>query len=108
MQTIPLRNLPEYTLDVTLEAVAYKFRVKWNYRGQYYTLEILTVEGDLLIGAMKLALNATLLRRHPGRGLPPGELTVIDSKGETRDITQNDLEERIALVYVTEAELAAL
>ena len=108
MLTIPLRNLPEYTLDVTLEAVAYKFRVKWNYRGQYYTLEILTVEGTQLIGAMKLALNAALLRRHPGRGLPPGELLVVDSKQDPRVITEDDLEERIALVYVTEAEYAAL
>jgi len=108
MLTIPLRNLPESVFDVTLEEVAYKFRVKWNHRGQYYTLDILTKENTLIIGGLKLALNATLLRRHPGLGLPPGDLIVVDSKDDNSVIEQDDLEERISLVYLTEAELAAL
>lgn len=105
---IPLRNLAAYTFDVSLEGVAYKFRVKWNHRGQYYTLDILDKEESELVAGMKLALNAQLLRTHPGRGLPPGELFVIDVSGDTAVITQANIEDRVELIYRTEAELAAI
>jgi len=106
--TIPLRTLTEYTLDVSLEGAAYKMRVKWNYRGQYYTLDFLTKEGVELVTGMKLTLNASLLRRHPGRGLPPGEIVVVDASGDNSVITIDNLENRVQLVYMTEAEYAAI
>jgi hypothetical protein len=108
MLSIPLRAVPEYVQDITLEETPYRFTVKWNTRGEYYTLDIATSEGVLLIAGLKLALNAALLRKHPGRGLPPGELIVIDPSGAYDPISFDDPEERISLVYVTEAEYAAL
>lgn len=105
---IPLRALPAYTLDVSLEGSAYKFRVKWNYRGQYYTLDVLTKEGVDIVAGMKLALNAQILLAHPGLGLPPGELFVVDTSGSNDVISEQDIEDRIDLVYLTEAELAAI
>lgn len=108
MLVIALRELPEYTLDVSLEGSAYKFRVKWNHRGQYYTLDILTKEGVELVAGMKMALNTAFLRRHPGRGLPPGELTLTDPAGDNSVITFENTENRVQLVYTTEAEYAAI
>jgi hypothetical protein len=108
MLTIPLRNLPSQVFDITLEGTAYKFRVKWNHRGQYYTLDISTKEDVIIIGGLKIALNARLLQRHPGIGLPPGEIIIVDSKGDTSVITQDNLEDRVAMVYLTEADIAAL
>jgi hypothetical protein len=105
---IPLRALPAYTQDVSLEGSAYKFRVKLNYRGQYYTLDILTKEGVDIVTGMKLALNAQLLRAHPGLGLPPGELFVLDVSGSNDVIAGDDIQDRIELTYLTEAELAAI
>jgi hypothetical protein len=108
MVTIPMRALPEFVQEVTLEDEPYRFTTKWNTRGEYYTMDIATAEGELLIAGLKIALNAVLLRRHPGRDLPPGEITVIDPSGAYDKIAFEDVETRISLVYWTEAELAAL
>ena len=108
MVKIPLLAQPAYTQDVTLEGVAYKIRIKWNNRGQYYTMDFLTKEGAALVSGMKLALNAALLRVHPGRGLPPGEIVVIDSGGDNTVVGQDDIEGRVEVIYMTEAEYAAL
>lgn len=108
MLTIPLRARPSYVQEVTLENVAYRMVVNWNTRGEYFALDIETAEGTLLIAGLKLALNAPLLRKHPGRGLPPGELLVVDPGGGVDKISYMDIEDRIELVYVTEAEYAAI
>ena len=108
MITIPTRALPEYILDVTLDAVPYRGVIKWNTRGAYYTLDILTREGDPIVSGLKLCLNARLIQKHPGRGLPTGELFVVDPSGGLTVILYDDLEGRISLTYATEAELAAL
>jgi hypothetical protein len=108
MLTIPLRAVPEYVQEVTLEDTPYRFSFKWNTRGEYYSLDIATAEGVLLIAGLKLALNAALIRKHPGRGLPPGELLVIDPSGAYDAIAFEDVETRISLVYVTESEYAAV
>ncbi len=108
MLTIPLRALPSYVQEVTLEDVPYRMVFKWNTRGEYYTVDIQTAEGVLIVAGLKLALNAALLRKHPGRGLPPGELLVIDASGAYDRVAFADVEERISLIYVTEDEYAAL
>jgi hypothetical protein len=103
MQSIPLRAVPEYVQEVTLEETPYRFTFKWNTRGAYYSIDIATAEGVALVSGLKMALNAALLRKHPGRGLPPGELIVIDPSGSYEPIAFDDPEQRISLIYVTES-----
>ena len=108
MVTIPLRNLPEYGFEVTLENVPYQFTVKWNVRAAQYTLNISSRDGTQLVGCLGLALNSEMLKNHAGLGLPPGTLTLIDPSGGTADVGINDLEDRCRLIYQTGAEFAAL
>lgn len=107
MITIPARALPAYTISVTLGGVPYLFTFKWNVRGAYYTLDILTRDAVLLIGGLKVVINSGLTRKFPSIELP-GELMAIDSSGENSPITFEDLGERVELVYLTEAEYAAI
>lgn len=108
MTVIPIRALPEFVEDVTLDETPYRLRVKWNTRGAYYTVEFATAAGVALVSGMKLALNASLLLKHPDRGLPAGEIVVIDPSGGTAKIAFEDFDTRVSLVYLTEAEYAAL
>jgi len=105
-ELIPIRNFPEFTEDITLDGTAYKFRFKQNFRGQFDTLDVLTKEGVVLVAGMKLCLNTSLFKRHPGRGLPPGELFVVDLSGNNDVIEFEDFDGRIVLFYYTEDELA--
>lgn len=109
MITIPTRALPQYTISVTLEGVPYIFTFKWNVRGAYYTMDLLTSDNTLLVGGIKLVINSIgLIGKFPREGMPPGELLAIDASGNNAPITFDDLEERVELVYATEAEVAAI
>jgi hypothetical protein len=106
--TIPLRSLPEYTFSVTLENVPYIVTIRWNVRGAYYTMDLLSRDEVLLIGGIKLVINSGLTRKFPRPGMPPGELLAIDAGNDNTPIAFGDLDERVELVYVTEAEYAEL
>ncbi len=108
MVVIPLQNLPEYEFEVTLEDVPYLFAVKWNTRASQYTLDIATRDGTVLCGGIALLLDSELLLNHAGKGLPPGSMVLIDPSGGRQDVAFDDLEERCSLIYLTEAEYAAL
>jgi hypothetical protein len=108
MTTIPLRSLAEYTLEVTLGDQPYLLTVKWNTRAAHYTLDIATRDGTALVSGLGLLLNSELLRNHAGLGLPSGALMLIDAANVFTDVGFDDLEERTALVYLTEAEYAAI
>ena len=108
MVTIPLRSLAEYTLEVTLGDAAYLFTIKWNTRAAHYTLDIARRDGTILVSGLGLLLNSELLRNHAGLGLPEGALTLIDASNVFDDVAFDDLAERTALVWLTEAEYAAI
>jgi hypothetical protein len=106
--TIPLKSLPDYTLEVTIDTVGYQFRVAWNERTEQWAMDILDRSNNLLVGGLGLVLNSELLQNHAGRSLPRGALMLIDASGSYADVSFDDLEERCALVYLTEAEYAAI
>ncbi len=108
MQTIPLQSLPEFTAEVTLEGAAYLLTVKWSTRQAQWSMDIARRDGTVLVGGLGLLLGSEVLRNHAGRGLPPGALVLLDPAGSNADVTFDDLSERCALVYFTEAEYAAL
>lgn len=108
MIKIPTRAIAAYTISITLEGVPYLFTFKWNVRGAYYTLDILTRDAVLLVGGIKVVINRGLIRKLPRTGMPPGELLVIDSSGDNTPITFEDLSERVEMIYMTDAEYAAI
>jgi hypothetical protein len=109
MVTIPLRSLSKYTFGVTLEDVPYIMTVRWNVRGAYYTLDILSSDDVLLLGGIKLVINSGgLIRKFPRPGMPPGELLAIDAGNDNTPIVFGDLDERVELVYLTDAEYVAI
>ena len=109
MVTIALRALPEYTLEATLDDVPYQLTVKWNTRAAQYTMDIATRDNVVLISGLGLALNSDLVRSHAASGLPSGGgFALIDPSGGWQDVVFDDLERRCQLIFLTEAEYAAL
>lgn len=106
--TIPLKALPEYSFEATLEEVPYLFTVKWNTRSEQYNLDIASRDGTELVSGLALLLDSEMIRNHAGLGLPRGGLVLLDPSGGRQDVTFQDLEDRCALLYITEAEYAAL
>ena len=109
MITIPVRAVAEYSIDVELDARPFTMIFKWNYRGQYWTVEFWTREDVLIHGAVKVVPDYDLLHntRHIA-ALPQGALMVIDTTESGEPIVFADLGERLELIYITEAERAEL
>ena len=109
MITIPLRAVADYSIDVDLDLRPFTMIFKWNYRGQYWTVEFWTREDVLIHGAIKIVLEYDLLQytRHIAE-LPQGKLVVIDTTETGDPIVFADLGVRLDLVYITEADLAEL
>lgn len=108
MVTIPTRSLPSFVQEVTLDDTPYRLVFNWNSRGEFMLLDIETAAGAMIVAGMKLALNAAILKMHPGVGLPPGEILILDPAGRNDAIALADFEARVELVYLSEAEYAAL
>lgn len=109
MVTIPIQDAPDFIETVTLDGKPYTFRFRFNYRQQYWSLEIATPAGEILLAGVKLVCNWELIGMYPGRGLPPGYLAVIDPTSETgHPVNRETLGKEVQLIYMTEAERAAL
>lgn len=109
MIIIPVRAVAEYSIDVDLDARPFTMIFKWNFRGQYWTVEFTTREDVLIHGAIKIVPDYDLLHntRHIA-ALPQGILMIIDTTESGDPIVFADLGERLQLVYTPEADLAEL
>lgn len=107
--TIPVRAVAEYSIDVDLDVRPFTMVFKWNFRGQYWTVEFRTRDDVLIHGAIKVVSSYDLLlhTRHIA-ALPQGALTVIDTTKTDAAIAFADLGERLHINYIPEADLAEL
>lgn len=107
MITIPVRAVAEYSIDVDLDNRPFTLIWKWNFRGQYWSVEFVTREDVLIHGAVKVVPDYDLLHnmRHIAE-LPQGALMVIDTTESADAIVFADLGVRLQIIYITEAEVA--
>lgn len=106
MNRIPMKTFPAYTMEVTLDLIPYRFDFHWNYRGEFWTLNVLDREQQSLVMGIRLALGFDLFDLYPDRGLPPGQLFVVDPTGSEVEIGRNDFTNgrELEVIYVTENE----
>jgi hypothetical protein len=97
---IPLTSEPIQNFKVSaLNDVDYYFRIQWNERSEFWTLDILTAAQTLIIAGLVLRADNSLLTQYSNELLPTGELKVIDQSGAGLDPTADDLGERVVLYY---------
>lgn len=107
--TIPVRAVAEFAIDIELDARPFTMIFKWNFRGQYWTVEFTTREDVLIHGAIKIVPNYDILlhTRHIA-AMPQGALVVLDTTQTGEAIVIADLGVRLQLIYTPEADLAEL
>lgn len=109
MNQIPFKNqFPSFTEEITLEGIPYIFRFDWNSRAFFWSMDIYDRERNPLLSGRKLFLYLGLLKQFPDRGLPPGEIYIVDLSYAFEPIAQFDFESRLFMYYLTEAEVATL
>jgi hypothetical protein len=103
---IPFDNtFASFSEEVILDNVPYILVFKFNTLGEYWTVAFYDRNSQVLISGIKLVLAYELLSQHRGRGLPPGELFVIDTTEDFDRVTRNNLGDSLSLIYVEENEV---
>jgi len=109
MITIPFDSTSAFTQEVTLDGTPYVFRFSWNFRGEYWTMSLYALDKSPILEGVKIVMNENLLASHPGTALPPGQMWAVAASDSTERIGFSDLYVgKVELVYVPEAEVAAL
>ena len=108
-QTIPVRAVADYASDIELDARPFRLKFKWNYRGQYWTVEFWTREDVMIHGGIKMVPDYDLLHnvRHIA-AMPQGSLSAQDTTESGEAIVFADLGARLQVLYIPEADLAEL
>lgn len=84
------------TLSTILNDHTLEFRVTWNTRYEYWTLDI-SEEGVVLVRGLPLLLGGNIIKQH---NLPIAGLFVFDSDRTNVDAGQFDLGTRVLLIAV--------
>jgi len=58
---IPSKNLPSYTINITLDAIPIIIRRDYNSRGGFWTISFFDLDQTLLAGGIVLLLNYELI-----------------------------------------------
>ena len=112
MVTIPFTEYPAFSEEVDLDGTSYKLSFVWNSRGEFWTLTFADIDGDEILSGIKLVLNYELLQEFHYLPIPPGFLFVLETTNNQTNarVEYDDFtgERALQLVYVTEAEVAAI
>lgn len=95
-------NAPSFTMTLTLDGRYYVFRFDWNERDTVWLLSIYDVDGNVMIGNMKLVVDYLLLYNFKVKNMPPGELFLNNTTGDGKPCLFDDLGTKCKLLYITE------
>lgn len=90
-----------------LDGVDFLLTFRWSQRSGCWLLDLADAEGVAIVEGLALLVGVPLLLGVTDARRPAGELVVVDTAGGDRDAGFVDLGDRVRLVYLTAAELAA-
>ena len=96
---IPLQNFGYYKQTIVLDKVPYVFVLKYNNAYDYYSLDILNIDGVLLIAGLKLVLGVDILTPYVNNLLPQGKLYCIAKNSNIERVSKDNILTDIALIY---------
>lgn len=95
--------------EVELEGKVYRLEFRWNAREGCWYLTMKTSEDAVILGSRKMVVGTPLLRQTVDIDARPfGELVLVDPSDTIDTPGREELGNQVRLVYITEAELAAL
>lgn len=97
-----------YIQEVTLDGAVYRLHIKWNHRAQHWSMDILDIDENVLVGGISLMVEYPLLFQYQYREIPPGAMAAVDPADPYTELGRHDLGSRSQLVYLTEEEASAV
>lgn len=91
---------PRFSFMTRLEGRLYRFRMAWNVRGGFWTLDIATEQGKTLFQGHRITEGMDMLRSYCSAAFPPGQLIAVDNEGQGREPGRYAFRDSHDLVYV--------
>jgi len=90
---------PNYRFQTTLDSIPLFFELKWNTKGNYWSLSISDVNNNLLVSGLAIRLGCDLLQQFKHKdGLPNGALFAFNFAGNS-EITFDNWGSDVLLMY---------
>ena len=108
-RVIPWRQEPEFRQSVTLGRRRFVIRARWNTRYEYWTYDLLTIQGDILIAGQRINKGWPTLSRYSNRDLPSGFIAAFDP-ADIRNripIGRESLTDGVLMIFVSNAQMLA-
>lgn len=108
MIKIPMKPLPSFVIEASLEGVGWSLRFDWNATARLWVMSIADATLIWRLQGVAMVPNTPLLRNWHHLRVPPGEF-VADMRDEDAQLGYGCfVNDRATLYYLTEAESAAL
>jgi hypothetical protein len=106
IQFVP--SVGDYVFTQSLEGVQYGFRARWNARDAAWYFDIADAQQQPIANGIKIVLGCILGQSFSFfEPFTLGNFLAIDTSGEDREATFDDLGTRVVVVYYTTADLIA-
>lgn len=105
---IPFQTASAFSEQVILDGTTYIIDIFWNSRQDAWHITFKDTSLNVLVAGIRLVQGVELLEQYPDRGLPPGELYIIDTNQDLEDIGRNDFtnDRNLLFMYIPENEIA--
>lgn len=105
MITIPFTEFPNFTEDIVLDGVGYRFSFLWSERAQAWTLSIRDLSDAPLLEGIPITLNQDITAQWRHLAIPQGEMWVVDPSETLGSIGRDDIfSGTVEIVYIPVAE----
>ena len=99
----PPEGVAKWQVRVELDGTFYRLLYKWNVRDLSWYMDIADDTGTALVRSRRIVLASDILRPFRYKAVPQGTLSIVDTTGEHKEATLEDLGDRV-LVRYTEVE----
>ena len=100
MISLPFSEFPDFTQDVVLDGVGYRFAFLWSDRTARWSMSIRNLSDDPILEGAPLAINMDAFAQYHHLDIPPGELWAADVSESLAAIGRNDIRDgTVELVY---------
>lgn len=107
MQTLVLTpSDSNYRFITTLENLPFGFDIRWNSRDESFYMDVLRDDGSVVRAGIRLVLGPALGGRVADADFPPGAFFAVDLTNSAVEATYDDIGKRVAIVYLSAADIA--
>lgn len=96
---------PNYRLETTIDGVPYIMDMRWNSRDAAHYMDLYTEDETPIVLGLKLVLGVYLGRYINHTLFRNGAFVMVDTSGQRRDATLDDIGARVQLIRYTIPEI---